>query len=61
MTTENKMKYHMYTFIFLGLAVGSYAIGTFVGLALFIALGVVSESIFWVRLLRGAPGVKKSS
>lgn len=54
------MKYHIFTFVFLVLAIGSYAIGTVVGLALFIALGVVSESIFWVRLFRGTHGGERN-
>jgi hypothetical protein len=50
------MKYHIFTFLFLLLAVVSYALGAVVGVPLFIALGVITESIFWVRLFRLSHG-----
>lgn len=55
------MKYHLLTFLFLVFAVGSYAIGAAAGVALFIVLGVISEGVFWVRLFRGGPGVRRMS
>lgn len=54
------MKYHIFTILFLLLAAGSYAIGAVTGVAVFIALGFISESIFWVRLFRGTPKGQKN-
>jgi hypothetical protein len=43
---------HLITVAFLAIAVGCYAVGFIAEGAVFIALGAVSEGVFWIRLFR---------
>jgi hypothetical protein len=52
------MKRHLYTLMFLLVAIALYIVGLVLPASFFLLLGVLAESVFWVRLLN--PGRRKS-
>ena len=47
------MNYHLITIVFLLAAGASYAAGFAGGMFALLAIGLVLEGIFWIRLIRG--------
>lgn len=47
------MKYHLYTLMFLVLAIALYFFGMALPATVLFVLGMLAEAVFWVRLFRG--------
>jgi hypothetical protein len=46
------MKHHLYTLMFLILAIALYFVGMALPATVFLVFGMLAEAVFWVRLFR---------